>query len=131
MKQVLRILFAVAAFTGVSAARADITALSAHFAGGCASENSTGSCTIKVTAEGDSFGATDQVVVLTSSTRNGHFRAISKQARELDENGTARPRFKNIPGACFRVQTAENGDDASDVVSNTICEAAKVTVAKK
>lgn len=116
---------------GVSGAKAEVSGLRVQFAGGCTSENSSGGCTLRVSASGDSFDAADQVLIMSSSQRNGTFRPISHRARELDENGTARPRFKNIPGACFRVQTAENGNDSSDVVSNTVCEPSKVIALPK
>jgi hypothetical protein len=110
----------------VGAAKAEISGLRVQFAGGCHSENSSGGCSLRITAAGDSFGPSDQVLVMSASQKGGTFRPISRRARELDDNGTARARFKNIPGACFRVQTPENGNDVSDVVSNTVCEAGKI-----
>jgi hypothetical protein len=131
MKRLLLACFLSVSFGEVNAAKADISGLRVQFAGGCHSENATGGCVVRVTASGDSFGPSDQVIVMSSSQKNGSFRPISNRARELDENGTARARFKNIPGGCFRVQTSENGDDAPDVVSNTICEAGKVVAVIK
>jgi hypothetical protein len=131
MKRILLACFLCVSFREVGAARADISGLRVQFAGGCHSENTTGGCVVRVTATGDSFEASDQVIVMSSSQKNGSFRPISSRARELDENGTVRARFKNIPGACYRVQTPENGNDAPDIVSNTICESGKVVAAAK
>lgn len=131
MKRLLVACLLCVSFGEVNAAKADISGLRVQFAGGCHSENTTAGCVVRVAATGDSFEASDQVIVMSSSGKNGPFRPISNRARELDENGTARTRFKNIPGACFRAQTRENGDDSPDVVSNTICESGKVLAVTK
>ncbi len=131
MKRLIIACLLCVSFGEVNVAKADISSLRVQFAGGCHSENTTGGCVIRVTASGDSFGPSDQVIVMSSDQKNGSFRAISNRARALDDNGTTRARFKNSPGACFRVQNAENGDDTPDVVSNTICESGKVVAGIK
>ena len=103
-----------------SVAFADVEALSIRFGGGCFESNTSGSCVIKVTATGSDLDS--ETVRLTSgATRTDRFTKVSSRLRSL-ENGSAKFRFKNIPGACFRVVTGPNGNAAPDARSNIICQ---------
>lgn len=109
---------ALAALSNV--AFADVSSLTARFAGGCSESNTTGSCAIKVSATGSDLGS-EGVLLLHSDTLNGHYAKVSKNARSLSDSGQATFRFRNAKG-CYKVTTAENGNDKPDVTSHRICE---------
>lgn len=103
-----------------SPAIAEVTSISAKFAGGCKLENTTSSCTIKATAAGTSL-STAAVVLQRSETGKGGWRYVSKSPRTLSATGQTTFRFKNV-GGCYRVITAPNGNDTPDIRSRAICE---------
>ena len=100
-------------------ASAEVTSLAAKFAGGCKT-TSTGSCTIKATAEGTELEG-DGVVLQRADSAKGRYRYVSKTNRTLSEEGTTSFKFRNAAG-CYRVVTTPNGNDVPDVRSRTICE---------
>ena len=100
-----------------SSAFAEVTALTATFAGGCKSAN-TGSCTIKVSASGDTSGAS--VLLKHADSQKGSFRKVSNTAKSI-ASGSTSFRFRNKSG-CYVVVTADNGNDVADVSSRKICE---------
>lgn len=115
-------LLAFGMFCGVSSANADVQSLHVQFGGGCSSTNKTGSCTLKVAARGSSLD-TEGVLFEHAPAAAGPYSLISKRPRNLSSSGRITARFKNIPvaGTCYRVTTADNGNAAPDVISNTVC----------
>ena len=120
MKKLVQVIVA-AAVIGLAAqgASAEVTGLTAKFAGGCKSKN-TGTCAIKVTASGSDLSS-DEVVLERADTSKGHFRYVSRTTRTLSDSGRAEMKFRNVDG-CYRVVTAPNGNDVPDVRSRTVCE---------
>ena len=120
MKKLVKVLVAVGVLGfAVQSASAEVTGLTAKFAGGCQASN-TGSCTIKVSASGSDL-ASDAVVLEQADTSKGRFRYVSKTTRTLSESGSTSFKFRNKAG-CYKVVTAPNGNDTPDVRSRTICE---------
>jgi hypothetical protein len=125
MKKTL-ILIAIATGTATAiastttSAHADIVRLNARFAGGCVKSNTTGSCVIKVRADGYNFKR-DALQLYSGSSRNS-LKLASQRRRALAYDGHAIYRVKNIPGGCYQVRTAPNGNNRSDHASAVLCE---------
>ena len=116
-----KILFVFCAFFCLAgAAQADVSTLSAKFRGGCSAANTNGSCTIGATATGSEL-ASDSVVLQRSDTQSGRYKNVSATPKSLSDSGSVTFKFRNKSG-CYRVVTAENGNDAADVRSKAICE---------
>jgi len=101
-----------------SNAFADVHLLTARFAGGCSTSNSTGGCTIKVAATGSEL-SDDTVNVQHADSATGNFRNLSSHTRSIS-SGSASFRFKNQSG-CYRVVTVHNSGSRF-VRSRTLCE---------
>jgi len=104
---------ALALLNTSSVAKAEIDGLQIRFKGGCVEENVSGRCSIAVRASGFDFTSADRVTLYVSNGRNQPMRRISNHWRNLNERGQTIANIKNIPGACFQVQTWTDRDDAS------------------
>jgi len=121
MKKLVKVLVAVGVLGFVAqGASAEVTGLTAKFAGGCQVSNTRGSCVIKATASGSDLSS-DEVVLEQADTSKGHFRTVGKTPKTLSSTGTTSFKFKNKAG-CYKVVTAPNGNDKPDVRSRVICE---------
>ncbi len=112
-------LFVAAALAGV--AHADVDGLTIRFGGGCLTDNTTGNCTIKVTATGTDLD-TESVRLYTAADSTSALKLISSRTHALSSSGTALFRIKNVPGGCFQVRTGPNGNSKPDAKSRTKCE---------
>lgn len=106
---------------GAATSNADVTGLTARFAGGCNTSNTTGSCTIKVSASGTDLGS-ETVRIYAADSRNGPFNPISSRVHSLSSSGLASVRIANSRGPCFQARTGPNGNDKPDAKSRAICE---------
>lgn len=101
--------------------KADILDLNLKFAGGCVSQNTTGSCNLRVSATGTELD-TEGVILYYRPKGASRFQRYSNSIRPLSETGFVRMRIRNIPNTCYQVRTAPNGNEKPDVRSNTVCE---------
>lgn len=115
---VLTVLSAVVATSPVAA---ETTHLQISFAGGCMSENTTGSCSIKTIASGTDLDA-EKYVLYVSDGPKAPMRRASMHYASVSASGVGRSRLQNRPGGCFQMRTAPNGDDVPDVYSQVLCE---------
>jgi len=99
---------------GVTAARADVDAVSIRFAGGC-HPSGIGGCVIKASATGDSLEG-EEFFLQHADSRRGHFKDVSPHARLLDDSGRTTFKFRNNDG-CYRISQGNAGTK-----SNVICE---------
>lgn len=117
MKKFLALTF-VASFSVITSARADIHRLNVHFGGGCVSSN-TGTCVIHVRADGHDFY---RDALQLYQGQKGSLKLASYRHRHLSATGRAVYRVKNIPGGCYQVRTAPNGNHHADHSSPVLCE---------
>lgn len=112
---------AVAAF-GVLAqgASADVSGLTSRFGGGCNKGNTTGTCTVKVSASGTDLSS--ETVQLYVGKDAKSLKSISNRTTPLSTSGSAILRAKNVAGGCFQARTGPNGNDKPDASSRVICE---------
>lgn len=110
---------AVLLLAGTSAAYADVARLTIRFGGGCVASE-TGSCTIRVVAEGTELD-TEGLWIYTGATSQ-NLRRLSDRIRPLSATGRATYRIKNVSAGCYRVRTSPNGNDKPDRRSNILCE---------
>jgi hypothetical protein len=122
--RIATLILTVAAMVISDAAYAEVTRLGIRFAGGCDSANKDGSCTIETVAFGEDFASAPGVQLFSAPTHNGTFQKVSNFKRKLDEEGRARSRFKNIPGACYQMRIAKTEFQRS-VSSDILCETAE------
>ena len=120
MKALLRALCAGSVLVLSGVAHAEVTSLKAKFKGGCLASNTTGNCTLGVTASGTDLGS-DGVQLWHADAPNGTYTLVSKRVKSLSSAGTATYRFANKAG-CYKVRTKENGNDQADVTSRAVCE---------
>lgn len=119
MKKLILGLTVIGTLGLASSAFAEVTAMTLRFAGGCKTEN-TGSCNIRVNAEGTSLDSANWQLQHADSQK-GPFRSISKRLRSFDTDGAGSIRFRNAAG-CYRAVTGPNGNDVPDIHSNVKCE---------
>jgi hypothetical protein len=103
-----------------SNAFADVDRLAIRFGGGCQSDNTNGSCTIRVTASGTDLDS-ETVQLYTAAKPGDPLKRFSPRLRALDQNGRASFRVKNVAGRCYQARTGPNGNDKPDRRSRTIC----------
>lgn len=118
MKKIL--VLAVLLVVGVKPGYADVDSLTIRYGGGCRSDNSTGSCTIRVMAQGTDLGV-EGLLIYTGKNPESLSR-LSPRVRSLDADGSATYRVKNVSGGCYRVRTSPNGNEKPDRFSNILCE---------
>lgn len=118
MKKIIALTTLIASSIAVTAAQADIRRINIHFGGGCASSN-TGSCSIHVRADGYNFKRDALRLFLG---QKGSLKLASPRNRPLTSTGRAVFRVKNIPGGCYQVRTAPNGNKRPDHASPILCE---------
>jgi len=100
---------------------AEVTAIKATFSAGGYKKN-TGKVVVKAAATGSDF-TNDTVQIQYAAGQKGPWKNISPRTRTLSDTGTTSFSFTNSAKyGCFRVLTAQNGNDAADVVSNKVCE---------
>lgn len=104
-----------------SSAFADVSGLTVRFGGGCLSSNTTGTCVLKVTADGTDLDS-ETVQVYSSADSNTAVSRVSRRLYGLDSSGRVTIRTSNVAGGCFQVRTGPNGNDKPDVKSRTKCE---------
>ena len=107
--------------SAIASAHADVTRIRISFAGGCASGNTTGGCTIKTRASGFDLD-TEFFELYVSSGPSAALHRASRSYSFVDASGVGRSRIRNIPGGCFQMRTAPNGNDKPDIHSNILCE---------
>jgi len=107
----------------IEIAKAEVSSVRISFAGGCTAENAQGSCTLRIVASGSDL-ETEKFELYASDKPNSQMKRVSLHNSSVDESGVGRSRVRNRPGGCFQIRTARNGNDAPDVYSRTICEAA-------
>jgi hypothetical protein len=105
---------------GVKPGYADVDSLTIRYGGGCQSDNSTGSCTIRVMAQGTDLGV-EGLWIYTGKDQKSLSR-LSPRVRSLDADGSATYRVKNVSRGCYRVRTSPNGNEKPDRFSNILCE---------
>ena len=104
---------------GSSSAFADISGLTAKFGGGCTAANTSGNCTIKVSATGSGLDG-ETVLLKHADTQAGPIKKISNRGHDISSGSTS-IRFKNL-GGCYIAVTGPNGNDKPDATSRKICE---------
>jgi hypothetical protein len=105
---------------GVKPGYADVDSLTIRYGGGCTSDNSTGSCTIRVMAQGTDLDG-EGLWIYTGKDQESLTR-LSPRVRPLNADGSATYRVKNVSGGCYRVRTSPNGNEKPDRLSNILCE---------
>lgn len=123
------VLTVVTSIVAGGTAMADITSLRISFAGGCSSENITGSCLIKTLASGSDLDA-EQLDLYVSDGPKAPLQRASMHHSRLNASGVGRSRVRNRLGGCYQMRTAANGNDVPDVKSNLICESSPVALPK-
>lgn len=104
-----------------SLASADVDSIKIRFGGGCVSSNTDSSCTIKSVFSGTELEAEGAALYVCATPKS--CRLYSSRFRPVPVDGSAVVmRFRNIPGACFQIRTAPNGNEKPDVQSRTLCE---------
>ena len=119
VKKIVLTTVILASFAVAQSAYADLSALTLRFGGGCSVDN-TSTCTLKVTGTGTSLSGT-AVQLRHASSSTGTFTLVSSRTHTLDSSGKTSYRVSNQAG-CWKVTTANNGDDVADVSSNKKCE---------
>jgi hypothetical protein len=114
------VVLAVLLVLGAKPGYADVDSLTIRYGGGCKSDNSTGSCTIRVMAQGTDLDG-EGLWIYTGKDQKSLSR-LSPRVRSLDADGSATYRVKNVSGGCYRVRTSPNGNEKPDHFSNILCE---------